>query len=147
VLSKEYLENIVPQERIELWRNRLSKPKSNQYVIVAESEGKVLGFACFYAGKQPQWGSYLDNLHVRKASQAQGTGKSLLLNGARWCQLQAPDKGMCLLVNQNNLKAQEFYAWLGASNLKGDVWNAPDGSVVPTYWFVWAQLDRLILSH
>jgi ribosomal protein S18 acetylase RimI-like enzyme len=144
VLSKDYLNNVVLKERLTLWSGRLCKTKSKQYVIVAESEGEILGFACFYVGENPQWGSYLDNLHIRKAHQSKGIGKLLIQKGARWCYQLEPSKGMCLLVNQDNLKAQVFYKWLGARNAKEGVWKAPDGSVVATYWFVWEQLDRLL---
>ena len=44
---------------------------------------------------------------------------------------------MYLLVNQDNAKAQQFYKNSGARNAKEGVWNAPDGNVVPSYWFVW----------
>jgi hypothetical protein len=50
---------------------------------------------------------------------------------------------MCLLVNQDNVKAQAFYNSLGARNAENGVWNAPDGSEVPTYWFVWDKIGTL----
>ena len=140
-LSEQYLSVTVPIERNEVWVNRLKNPKSNQHVVVAEHEGEVVGFVCVYAGENSVWGSYLDNLHVHKAYQSKGIGKTLLTEGARWCNRQQPDKGMCLLVNQDNIKAQEFYKRLGAYNAKESIWNAPDGSVVPTYWFVWNNLN------
>jgi ribosomal protein S18 acetylase RimI-like enzyme len=101
---------------------------------------------CVYTGKNPDWGSYLDNLHVRKAHQSKGIGKSLFIEGARFCFQKEPLKGMCLLVNQDNHKAQGFYKKLGGRNAKKGVWNAPDGSTVPTYWFVWDNLSNLIKS-
>ena len=51
---------------------------------------------------------------------------------------------MYLLVNQDNIMAQQFYESLGARNLKPGVWNAPDGSNVPTYIFYWDTLKELI---
>ena len=143
-LTSQYLTDVVPGERIEVWKERLNNPKINQYVVVAEHNSEIVGFVCVYAGENPDWGSYLDNLHVRNAYQSKGIGKSLLIEGARWCYQQEPSKGMCLLVNQDNYKAQEFYKKLGARNVQKGIWDAPDGSAVPTYWFVWDNLNILI---
>lgn len=143
-LSEQYLMDVVPKERYEVWKGRLENPKFNQYVVVAEYDGEVVGFVCVYAGENPDWGSYLDNLHVRETFQSQGIGKSLLIEGTRWCLKREPAKGLCLLVNQDNIKAQEFYKWLGACNAQKSVWNAPDGSIVPTFWFVWENLSELV---
>lgn len=146
VLTKEYLADKVPQERIDVWKDRLENPKPNQYVLVAECSGNIVGFSCFYSGESSDYGSYLDNLHVRKSHQSKGIGKTLLIEGSRWCSHREPAKGLCLLVNQNNNKAQSFYKNLGAYNAKSSVWNAPDDSIVPTYWFAWKNLIGLVES-
>jgi ribosomal protein S18 acetylase RimI-like enzyme len=143
-LTARYLSDVVPRERNEVWASRLEAPKPNQYVLVAEKNGEIVGFACVYAGEHAKWGSYLDNLHVCKDDQAKGIGKSLLVEVFRWCHQREPTRGMCLLVNQDNVKAQGFYKSLGARNAQESVWNAPDGSAVPTFWFVWDNLDNLI---
>jgi len=144
VLTMEYLRDKVPRERIEIWKERLGKPKENQCVFVAESQERVVGFSCGYSGENVAWGSYLDNLHVRKQFQSQGVGTSLLLAVANWCYERDHSSGLCLLVNQDNIKAQNFYTKLGAHNKKSGVWNAPDGSVVDTYWFAWDKLSGLV---
>ncbi|MEQ8959174.1 MAG: hypothetical protein RLP02_14845, partial [Coleofasciculus sp. C2-GNP5-27] len=61
----------------------------------------------------------------------------------RWCRQQDPSDHLCLTVNQDNVNAQKFYKSLGARNMKEDIWNAPDGSIVPTYWFVWDNISAL----
>jgi ribosomal protein S18 acetylase RimI-like enzyme len=143
-LTEKYLSTVVPLERKEVWKNRLEVPQANQYVAVAERDGQIMGFVCAYVGENSKWGSYLDNLHIRKAYQSMGIGKSLLIGAARWCYQREPNQGMCLLVNQDNVKAQAFYNLLGAHNAENGVWNAPDGSVVPTYWFVWDEIGTLV---
>ncbi|WP_308364571.1 MULTISPECIES: GNAT family N-acetyltransferase [unclassified Microbulbifer] len=142
-LTAQYLSDVVPKERNEVWTSRLDMPKPNQYVAVAEQHEEIVGFACAYAGENSKWGSYLDNLHVRKTHQSKGIGKSLLIEVSRWCHQQEPIGGLCLLVNQDNVKAQEFYKSLGARNAQEGVWNAPDGNTVPTYWFVWDKINTL----
>lgn len=136
-LTAEYLAEVVSKERHELWINRFDSPKPNQLVAIAEQDGEIIGFACAFVGEHAEWGSYLDNLHVRQDHQSKGIGKSLLVEIWTWCNQKEPNSGLCLTVNQDNAKAQAFYKSLGAQNRKVDLWNAPDGSTVPTYWFVW----------
>ena len=59
----------------------------------------------------------------------------------------APHKGLCLLVNQNNARAQNFYLKLGAVNARVGSWAAPDGSAVPTFWFCMAQVRGVVGGH
>ncbi len=147
VLTKDYLRDIVPQERKSIWQKRLNSPKDNQYVLVAESNGTVIGFACAFVDEHTDWGSYLENLHINRDYQSKGIGKALLLKVAQFCNKKATRKGLCLLVNQDNTDAQKFYLHLGANNAQTSIWNAPDGSVVPTYWFLWDNLDDLIKKN
>ena len=143
-LNTDYLKNIVPSERKSVWLQRLSEPKSNQCVTVAENNGEIIGFSCAFAGESTDLGSYLDNLHVSPLNQGKGTGTILLKKAAKYCFQQAPGSGMYLLVNQDNIKAKQFYETCGARNLKPGVWNAPDGSNVPTYMLYWDTLCGLI---
>ncbi len=142
-LSEEYLEQVALSDRQAVWSQRFTSPKENQYVVVAESAIGLVGFACAFAGEHAEWGSYLDNLHVNKSTQGQGVGSVLLANVAQWCEVQAPGRGLYLSVNQDNHAAQRFYSRLGAHNAKTGVWNAPDGTSVPTYWFLWESVGSL----
>jgi len=111
--------------------------------VIVERETVVVGFACVFAAEHAQWGSYLDNLHVSSALQKQGVGTALIAAVAQWCELQAPGRGLYLSVNQSNITAQQFYYRLGARSAESSVWNAPDGSTVPTFWFVWESVVPL----
>ncbi|WP_370977815.1 N-acetyltransferase family protein [Agaribacterium sp. ZY112] len=138
-LQAEYLAEKAVEERLSLWQQRFAKPVKDQVVFIAEQSGELLGFAAlFYRGSE-RWGAYLDNLHVKSGLQGRGIGKALLKRLAAYLLQHCPEQQLCLLVNQNNLKAQAFYRKLGAVNAEGSCWNAPDGSVVPTYWFVWQK--------
>jgi GNAT superfamily N-acetyltransferase len=143
VLSFTYLAQNVPSERKQLWDERLSSPKENQRVIVAETQEDVVGFAWVFTKAHDSWGSYLDNLHVGAKCHGKGVGRTLLGDAARWCESQNPGSGLYLSVSQDNLLAQRFYLELVAYNAASGVWNAPDGSKVPTYWFVWDSLGLL----
>ncbi|MDX1453434.1 MAG: GNAT family N-acetyltransferase [Oleiphilaceae bacterium] len=143
VLTKEYLEQKAPEERRAVWSNRLSSRDENQKVIVSESQGQIIGFACGYYGTSKISEAYLDNLHVKKEFRSRGVGQQLLKSIAEWISIKDHKAGLCLLVNQDNENAQEFYRRLGAENHSSSVWNAPDGSIVPTYWFTWRSAADL----
>lgn len=143
VLSASYLQNSALSERRTMWTQRLRAPQPNQYVVVADRDGKIVGFACAFLDEHVDWGSYLDNLHVSAALQGQGIGTRLMADVVSRCQSEAPGRGLYLSVNQANHRAQRFYYQLGARNAAPGVWNAPDGSQVPTYWFVWDTLGNV----
>ena len=63
---------------------------------------------------------------------------------AQWCNQYTPRGGMYLLVNQDNLRAQQFYLKCGARNIMTGVWNAPDGNVVLAYIFAWESIEALL---
>lgn len=142
-LDPNYLKNIVPTEREAVWKHRFSSPRYNQCVLVAESQNQLVGFACAFFAEHAEWGTYLDNLHVSKPYQGKGIGTALLAKISEFCIDNAQHPGMYLLVNQDNLQAQQFYLRLGARNEKSGIWNAPDGSAVPTYYFRWDSVKDL----
>lgn len=143
VLSPYYLEHVAPTERLAIWQERFEKPKVNQFALVAIEAGGVVAFACAFVGEHSDWGSYLDNLHVKPSHQGRGVGSSLLLQVASICEQRCSDQGLYLSVNQSNLRAQKFYVALGAQNSQAATWNAPDGTSVPTFRFSWASAADL----
>jgi ribosomal protein S18 acetylase RimI-like enzyme len=144
VLNAAYLTHIVPSERRQLWAERLTSPKANQFVVVAEVQACIVGFACVFAENHSAWGAYLENLHVGATWQGKGVGRALLAEVAQWCESQSPGTGLYLSVNQDNRRAQGFYLRLGARNTEPGVWNAPEGSKVPTFWFTWSSVAPLL---
>lgn len=144
VLNPGYLRERVPAERGALWQQRFASPKANQQVFVAEDAGEVVGFACVFLAEHEAWGSYLDNLHVAHSHQGRGVGAALMAAVAAACEHVCPGRGLYLSVNQSNLRAQGFYTALGAANAEAGVWNAPDGSSVPTFRFAWPAAAALL---
>jgi len=53
-MSDEYLAGDVVSERLAVWTGRLNAPSPRQYVVIAESNDRVVGFACAYACEHPQ---------------------------------------------------------------------------------------------
>lgn len=63
-LNSSYLQRDCRRDRLEFWNHRLSSPKKNQRVIIAEHDNAIVGFACVHIDECSIWGAYLDNLHV-----------------------------------------------------------------------------------
>ena len=143
-LSEEYLAGDILAERSAVWTDRFQCAPPNQYVVVAEIESQIIGFACAYANEDAQWGTLLDNIHVSQSVQRQGVGLKLMAAVGQWCELTAPASGLFLWVLQSNLPAQRFYEGLGAVNVGADVWFSPDGGSVPTYQYTWQNIQVLL---
>ena len=143
-LSDDYLRDKVQADREAVWSERLNYPPPNQYVVLAEQEGELAGFGCVYVNENEEWGSLLDNLHVKAGLQGQGLGRRLVLDVAEWCLKQGFDNGLYLWVFQKNVVAQTFYQKLGAVPLGEDLWQPPGGEKVPSYRFGWKSVSELV---
>ena len=139
----EYLDGDVLQERIGVWRNRLSAPPPNQFVVLAEEDGRLIGFACAYGRDDERWGTLLDNLHVRRERHRQGTGTRLVSEVARWCRVHHADCGLYLWVLAQNSQARRFYERLGATDRGGDMSVPPGGGLVNSRRYAWTTLDEI----
>jgi ribosomal protein S18 acetylase RimI-like enzyme len=142
-LSDAYLDGPIETERIELWRGRFAQPAENQFVVVAESNGRIVGFGCAYGGQDPQWGTFLDNLHVDPEHKRQGIGAQLMGRVASWSAAAYPGQGIYLWVLESNHAARRFYERLGAETAGSDIWNPPDGTALPKLRMVWRSVDAL----
>src|SRR3989442_15370078 len=110
----EFLDGLVFQERMGVWNKRLSMPAPNQFVVLAEEEGLVVGFACAYGRDDEQWGSFLDNIHVRRQQDRQGVGTGLVSEVACWSRANYTDGGLSLWVIAENHQARRLYGGHGA---------------------------------
>src|SRR5258708_39591705 len=79
MLSDEYLDHRVHHERAALWQQRFSEQAEKPFfVILAETETELAGFACAFSDQQPTYGADFDNLHVCPQRTGQGIGRPLL---------------------------------------------------------------------
>ena len=139
-LSDEFLAGDIVSDRNALWESRFSRPQPNQCVIVAEDDNQLAGFACAYVDDDAQWGSLLDNIHVKQSNHRAGVGTALLRAVTAHCAAVSPQSGLYLWVLQSNVVAQKFYLRHGASNVGVDIWSAPGGTKVPRYRFAWPAI-------
>jgi len=139
----EYLDGDVAADRLRVWEERLATPAPNQYVVLAEEDDLLLGFACAYGRDDGTWGSLLDNVHVRPAHQRRGVGAALLAEVAAWCRAKYPDCGLYLWVLQENHRAQRFYQRLGASDHGGELSEPPGGGQIHGRRYAWKTVPDL----
>ncbi|MDR0788258.1 MAG: GNAT family N-acetyltransferase [Gemmatimonadota bacterium] len=137
VLCDAYLTGDVEADRQKVWRERLAHPRGTQYLLVAEKDQELLGFACAYLNEDQRWGTLLDNLHVARNQHRGGIGSRLLAGVAVHSGLHAPASGMYLWVVESNTGAQAFYLRHHGQNTGADLWDAPDGTRVPCFRFAW----------
>ena len=94
----EYLDGDVFEDRLRVWEERLSTPAPYQFVVLAEENDELIGFASAYGGHDETWGSFLDNIHVRPKHQRRGVGARLMAEVAAWCRANYADCGLYLWV-------------------------------------------------
>lgn len=139
VLSDEYRSDAIFEDRKAVWQERMSTPPPNQFVIVAEEDGKLAAFACAYGADDARWGTLLDNLHVHSEWQGRGLGKSLLARVADWCVAEYTKIGLYLLVLEQNSRARAFYEQLGATDVGGETWVPPGFLSAPSRRYAWTS--------
>ena len=138
-LSDDYLDGPIVEERTALWKQRLSEPQPNEWILLAEDESGFVGFACAIGDHDERLGTYLNNIHVRGAHQGHGIGRELLTSVAKWSLERHPGCGLHLNVFKQNERAQHFYRRHGAIDTGGA---DGDEAGAPTRTFTW-DLDRL----
>src|SRR5262245_33873068 len=143
----EFLDGPVFDERRAVWEKRLSAPSANQFVVVAEEEGRIVGFACAYGRDDARWGTLLDNLHVRPELHGNGIGAGLVAEVVSWCLAHHPDSGLWLWVVGQNQRARRFYEQLGAIDRGAELRPPSAGGGEPraVHRYAWATLDGVRL--
>ena len=147
ILSDDYLDNRVHQERLEIWRERFSAEHSkSMFVTVADSGGRLAGFACVFPNEDSIWGSFLDNLHVAPELIGQGIGRQLLSEAARRLLVHDSRAGLYFWVLEQNHRARRFYEKSGAVTVGSAQHLMPDGQRVLALRCRWADLAKILLS-
>ena len=141
--SDAFLDGELPEERIRIWRARLADPPENQLVLLAFDETSLVGFVCACGAADPEWGSFLDNLHVASAAKRSGIGTALMTQVGARLDDRYPDHGVYLLVLEVNTSARRFYERLGGRNDGMSTMETHGGTVVQSCRYVWPRAERL----
>jgi len=137
VMKPEYLAGPIIQERLSVWQQRMQTPTPNQYIVLAEEENQLIGFACYYFDKDPKWGTLLDNLHVTFDRKGQGIGKQLVQKGLDWSFEKDKTKPVYLWVYEVNEAAIVAYESMGGRREDRQLLPNPDGGKAWALRYVW----------
>ncbi len=97
--------------------------------LVAEEDGKAIGFAGYELNHLAGNLSKLHKLYLLPSSQGKGVGKTLLLEVAKRAR-EAGQKRLVLNVNKYNKKAIDFYRALGFVTIRQEVNDIGQGYVM-----------------
>jgi GNAT superfamily N-acetyltransferase len=144
-LPDAYLDGPIVHERASLWEARLSSPDAHRtLVLLAEQETKLVGFACVLLDEEPQWGAFLDNLHVLPNCRGQGLGRQLFGRAAQWVLAMEPGWGMHLWVFEANSGARRLYDRLGGEIVEQHAKKVVEGIEIPSLRYFWPDLKVVL---
>src|SRR5438445_12614855 len=107
--SDRYLDGDLDGDRLAAWTDRLGQPSDDQFTLVVEDQGALIGFSHTTLGDDAVWGTLLENLHVRHDGQRRGVGTRLLRATAQTLIERQPGARLYLWVLAQNTSAQSFY--------------------------------------
>ena len=139
-----FLDGDLLGERRRVWQARLADPPRNQLVLLAADGEDLAGFLCAYGGHDPEWGSFIDNIHVARASKRSGIGASLMRQAGAWLDLHHPGLGVYLFVLEVNASARRLYERLGAHDAGVSTMETHGGAIVRSCRYTWP--DARLLS-
>jgi GNAT superfamily N-acetyltransferase len=124
--ADSFLDGDVAIDRRSVWSARLT-PSINGETVLAEYDGRLLGFVHVVFDHDPGWGSLVDNLHVVHDQRRAGIGTRVLSRAARAVGKRATGNAMYLWVLQQNTAAQQFYRARGATSVETAAVPPPGG--------------------
>jgi len=116
--SAEFLDSKAYADRLHVWQQRFAYFSKNQYILLSEEEGELLGFICAFFDQDEIYGTYVDNLHVHFKAQGRGVGTRLMAALAKEIRSRNNDMGFYLWVLETNTSAISFYEHLGGTAIE-----------------------------
>lgn len=141
-----FLDGDLPGERLRVWQERLADPPQDQFVQLAVDGPALEGFVCVYGNHDPQWGSFIDNIHVAGAAKRSGIGASLMQQAGAWLDRHHPTLGIHLWVLEANSTARRFYERLGARDAGVSTMETHGQAIVRCCRYVWRDPGSLLAA-
>jgi ribosomal protein S18 acetylase RimI-like enzyme len=138
-----FLDQEATQDRLAFWQEKLRSPEPNRHVLILGDGTDIVGFACVYTNHDPEFGSFLNNLHVASNHLRRGHGARLMSAVRECCRIDAPNSPVYLLVLESNLRAQAFYLRFGGTLRQSYPWKPPGGGALQLHQFVWPSPDHI----
>lgn len=144
ILSDNYLDNNVFDERLSKWTERLTNMPKNRHIILAFEKDEPIGFICVFGNDDPNWGALIDNLHIHPDKKGRGIGKVLMQKAAIWVKQNYPDSGLYLWVYEANHAAVAFYEKMQGKMVEKAEHESTDGTSTTVLRYVWGDLNILL---
>lgn len=141
-LPDEFLDGDLDAERAAEWAARFADRAGTLTVVARDTDGELAGFAHTVLDHHPQWGYFLDNLHVRPELRRHGIGRRLLAETASRLRAADPAARLYLQVIAANEPARRFYRALGAAESGVEVSHL-GGVELQVVRCTWASVDTL----
>ena len=138
-----FLDGDLVGERLRVWRERLGHPPDDPLVLLAVDGEELGGFICVHGRHDPQWGSFIDNIHVAREVKGSGVGSSLMRQAGAWLDLHYPGLGVYLWVLEVNASARRFYERLGAHDAGVTTMETHGGAIVRSCRYTWPDARLL----
>ena len=140
ILTDAFLDEAIVDNRTKFWTQRLAEePDEHTYLLIAERDGKAIGFVCAIKDEEERWGTLIDNLHVLSSAQGLGLGRKLMREAAGWIEQQDANGDMYLWVYKENRQARAFYEKVGGNPVEERVEKQPDGFDAAIIRYHWAS--------
>ena len=136
VLPDAFLDGEVEDVMRRRWQEQ--EIRREDAVLVAESEGGIVGFSATWDGES----AYIDNLHVGREARSQGVGRRLLAETARHFLGLGRRRGHLHVVTANR-RARALYLALGGCPAGIEDKNLY-GTLVPNERIDWPDLGLLL---
>lgn len=142
--SAHFLDKEVLHDRRTVWKERFEHPTENQYILIAEENGDLLGFLCAYFEENPDYGTYLDNLHVSPGAKGKGIGTQLMANLAETLLEKNHRKGFYLWVLDTNYPAITFYDRVGGERFESVEADDIGDQIFSKTRYVWKDMEGFL---
>lgn len=137
IYDDQWLDEQAGANRQAHWARRFAAPTTTEAGLVAEQEGRAVGFAYLIADDDPSRGALLDNLHLVAAVRGGGIGARLLRAAAALAIARGWPAGLHLWVFDANDGACRFYERHGGRVVDRVMYDTADGGSYPARCYHW----------
>ncbi len=131
IYDDQWLDEHAGANRQAHWARRFAAPTTTEAGLVAEQDGRAVGFAYLIADDDPTRGALLDNLHLVAAARGGGLGAALLRAVAGLAIARGWPPGLHLWVFDANDGACRFYERHGGRIVERVMYDPADGGSYP----------------
>ena len=137
IYDDQWLDEHAGANRQAHWARRFAAPTTTEAGLVAEQDGRAVGFAYLIADDDPTRGALLDNLHLVAAARGGGLGAALLRAVAGLAIARGWPPGLHLWVFDANDGAFRFYERHGGRVVERVMYDTADGGSYPARCYHW----------